>query len=82
MTSLISPAHLAQVHRFKQLYSRFQRSRDLIAVGAYAAGTDALLDQAIAMQSSLEKFMQQDLAERASYPESLNKLNQLFASTA
>jgi len=82
MTSLISPSHLAQVHRFKQLYSRFQRSRDLIAVGAYAAGTDSLLDQAIAMQGSLEKFMQQDLAERASYPESLQKLNQLFAPTA
>jgi flagellum-specific ATP synthase len=36
--------HLDQVRRFKQLYSRYQRSRDLIAVGAYAAGSDPLLD--------------------------------------
>lgn len=81
MTSLISPSHLAQVQRFKQLYSRFQRSRDLIAVGAYASGSDPLLDQAIAMQSSLEKFMQQDLNERASYPDSLTRLNKLFAAS-
>src|SRR5581483_1638891 len=36
-----------RARRFKQLYSRYQRSRDLIAVGAYAAGSDPLLDEAI-----------------------------------
>ncbi|MBI3525153.1 MAG: flagellar protein export ATPase FliI [Betaproteobacteria bacterium] len=78
MTNLILPAHLEQVRRFKLLYSRFQRSRDLISVGAYAAGTDPVLDQAIAMQPLLESFMQQDLHERANYADSLDKLNQLF----
>ncbi len=82
MTSLIKPAHLDQVRRFKQLYSRFQRSRDLIAVGAYAAGSDPTLDQAIRLQPAMERFLQQGLDERADYASSLAALNQLFAATA
>ncbi|MCX7169880.1 MAG: flagellar protein export ATPase FliI [Proteobacteria bacterium] len=80
MTNLIEPDHLAQVRQFKLLYSRFQRSRDLIAVGAYAAGSDPVLDQAILMQPLLERFLQQDLHERANYAQSLSQLNQLFAA--
>src|ERR1700712_3522607 len=43
MHGLIRPAHFDLVRRFKQLFSRYQRSRDLIAVGAYQAGADPLL---------------------------------------
>ncbi|MBI5920431.1 MAG: flagellar protein export ATPase FliI [Betaproteobacteria bacterium] len=78
MTNLIEPNHLAQVRQFKLLYSRFQRARDLIAVGAYAAGSDPVLDQAILMQPLFERFLQQDLHEHANYAESLGQLNQLF----
>ena len=51
MTNLIPTDHLEQVRQFKQLYSRYQRARDLLAVGAYAAGSDPLLDRAIMMLS-------------------------------
>jgi flagellum-specific ATP synthase len=78
MTNLIEPKHLVQVRQFKLLYSRFQRARDLIAVGAYAAGSDPVLDQAILMQPQFERFLQQDLHERANYAESLGQLNLLF----
>ena len=80
MTNLITPPHLAHVRQFKLLYSRYQRSRDLIAVGAYASGSDPVLDQAILLHPLLERFLQQDLHERANYPESLSKLNQLFSA--
>ena len=79
MTNLIEPAHLELVRRFKQLYSRYQRARDLIAVGAYAAGSDPLLDQAIALLPQMEAFLQQKIEERAGYSESLEDLVQLFA---
>ena len=79
MVSLIDNRHFETIRRFKQLYSRFQRSRDLIAVGAYAAGSDPLLDEAIAAYPRFERFLQQDLAERADYDGSLAALHQLFA---
>ena len=79
MTSLIEPVHLERVRRFKQLYSRYQRARDLIAVGAYAAGSDPLLDQAIALLPQMEAFLQQQIPQRAGYADSLAKLAQLLA---
>lgn len=78
MTGLIKPSHLEVVRLFKQLYSRYQRSRDLISVGAYVAGSDPQLDQAIAYQPRLEAFLQQGMDERENYEDAVLKLHQMF----
>ena len=78
MTNLIDAGQLERVRRFKQLYSRHQRARDLLAVGAYAAGSDPLLDRAIAMYPRLEGFLQQGIGERADYGSSARRLAELF----
>ena len=80
MVNLIDPEHLAQIRNFKQLYSRYQRSRDLISVGAYAAGSDPQLDQAIKMYPEFEKFLQQNLSEQADFPTSIDQLFALFGA--
>ena len=80
MVNLIEPGHFEQIRHFKQLYSRFQRSRDLISVGAYAAGSDPLLDQAIKLYPSFEVFLQQTLSERSDYSSSLDRLYALFGT--
>jgi flagellum-specific ATP synthase len=66
------------VRQFKQLYSRYQRARDLIAVGAYAAGSDPLLDRAIVIYPKLEAFLQQRIVEQADYTSSRDHLAALF----
>ncbi|MEK7842799.1 MAG: flagellum-specific ATP synthase FliI, partial [Pseudomonadota bacterium] len=78
MTSLISPEHFDLVRRFKYLYSRYQRSRDLISVGAYVTGSDPDLDQAIAMYPKLESFLRQGMSQQENYSDSLKKLAELF----
>src|SRR5262245_5662503 len=65
MTELLSAAELDLVRRFKQLFSSYRRSRDLIAVGAYVRGADPVVDRAIALYPQLTAFLQQDLQERA-----------------
>ncbi len=80
MTNLIAPDDLERVRVFKQLYSRYQRARDLLSVGAYAAGSDPLLDRAIAMNPSLESFLQQQIDERAGYMASRRELAELFGA--
>lgn len=79
MTSLIDAGHLQLVRHFKQLYSRHQRARDLLAVGAYAHGSDPLLDQAIALYPRMERFLQQGIEERANDKDSIAALAALFA---
>ena len=80
MVNLITPGQFDLVRRFKQLYSRYQRSRDLIAVGAYVPGSDPMVDQAIQLMPVLEKFLQQDLSDRSSYEQTLGFMQQIFPS--
>ncbi|SEK69227.1 flagellar protein export ATPase FliI [Nitrosovibrio tenuis] len=80
MTGLVRPEYFEQVRNFKRFYSRYQRSRDLISVGAYSSGTDPLLDRAIALYPRLESFLQQSMFERADYTDSAAGLGALLAS--
>ncbi|MDU4092672.1 MAG: flagellar protein export ATPase FliI [Pantoea sp.] len=79
MTELIPAQHYKKVQCFKQLLSAWQRNRDLISVGAYAAGSDPLLDRAIALYPQMERFLQQGIYERSEYETSFNALSALFA---
>jgi len=78
MTALIDEHHLERVRLFKQMLSRYQRNRDLINVGAYSSGRDALLDRAIALYPRIEAFLQQGFRECAPFAPSLNMLDALF----
>src|SRR3984885_275359 len=79
MTALIDDKHLDRVRLFKQMLSRYQRNRDLINVGAYSTGRDALLDRAIALYPRIEAFLQQGFREQAMFEPSLAQLDALFA---
>jgi len=78
MHSITSPEHQALSRKLKQLYSRYERSRDLISVGAYSPGSDPLLDEAIRLHGRIVSFLQQDITEKCSIPESLGQLQALF----
>jgi len=78
MHSITSNDHQSRARHLKQLYSRYERSRDLIAVGAYSPGSDPVLDQAIKLHDKIEKFLQQQITERVSMSESLGQLSVLF----
>tara|TARA_R110002073_G_scaffold320204_6_gene495537 strand:+ start:1848 stop:3254 length:1407 start_codon:yes stop_codon:yes gene_type:complete len=80
MTSLVSQEQIELARQFKSLYSRYQRSYDLISVGAYVAGTDPELDQAIKLYPALESFLQQNMFQQECYNDSLQKLMTLFHS--
>ncbi|EPL2137843.1 TPA: FliI/YscN family ATPase [Klebsiella aerogenes] len=78
MTSLIDDEHYRRVRTFKQMLASFQRNRDLISVGAYAAGSDPLLDKAITLYPQMETYLQQGIFERCGYDEACLQLQQLI----
>ena len=80
MHNITTHEHQQLSRQLKQLYSRYQRNRDLISVGAYSAGSDPVLDQAIRLNPVIEKFLQQDITERAGISESLGQLAALFGA--
>ncbi len=50
--------------RTRELWSEFERVRDLVEVGAYRKGTDARLDRAIAAYPRIQDFIRQDIGAR------------------
>ena len=79
MQDIVPQKEFEMVRRFKYLYSRYQRSRDLINVGAYVPGSDPVLDESIRRHPSFEAFLQQAIHERESAEGAKAKLAQLFA---
>ena len=77
MNDVVSKEHKNAAIRFKQLYSTYQRNRDLISVGAYQYGSDPAIDEAIDFNEAFMQFLQQDTSEAFSYDDSINELLQL-----
>ncbi len=71
MVDVVAPEHERAARRFKQIYSTYRQNRDLINVGAYQAGSDMRVDEAIAMHPRLSGFLQQHMRERVGWNDSL-----------
>ena len=79
MTSLVDAPHFELTRRFRALYSRYQRNRDLVSVGAYAAGSDPLMDEALALHPRMEAYLQQNMKERARWADCVAALHALVS---
>lgn len=74
MPNIVSPEHLQAAQRLRQLYSRYQQSRDLINVGAYVPGSDPETDQAIEKLPAIRHFLQQGLKDAVNFETSVAQL--------
>jgi flagellum-specific ATP synthase len=59
MADSVDPQQLAAAMRFRSIWSAYEENRDLMLIGAYAPGNDALLDEAIARHTELTSFVAQ-----------------------
>ncbi|UGV29522.1 flagellar protein export ATPase FliI [Halopseudomonas aestusnigri] len=80
MPQIVPQAYLQKAQLFKQLYARYQQSRDLISVGAYAAGSDPLTDKAMEKMPSMQGFLRQGLHESVSLTDSQTGLEQILGN--
>lgn len=81
MTSIVPQQHIDMARQFKSLYSRYQRSHDLISVGAYMPGSDPELDRAIKLYPAFERFLRQTMSQHENFANGLEKLGKLFSSS-
>ena len=65
MHNVVSHEHFELARRFRAVYSKYERGRDLVQIGAYAKGSDSALDEAIALHEGMDRFLQQDMFEAA-----------------
>jgi flagellum-specific ATP synthase len=60
MPKVASQDHVLAARRIKQLISRHERSRDMVAMGAYMQGSDPDLDAALRLWPHIQTFLQQE----------------------
>ncbi len=82
MTAIVNDQHLLAANQVKQLYSRYEQSKDLISVGAYTAGVDAITDMAIERQPLIHSFLAQSLSQSVSLDQSVRELQAILAPDA
>ena len=77
-TQITAVEHQALVQQLKQLYSSYQRNRDLINIGAYQAGSDPLVDTALLRWPAIQAFLQQPYDTSVDFNSSLAQLELLL----
>jgi flagellum-specific ATP synthase len=77
MNNVSESAHIDAARRFRQLYARHNKARDLIQLGAYQPGHDPELDAAVRLNPQMRNLLQQDMHKPASMNQSLRELREL-----
>jgi flagellum-specific ATP synthase len=78
MTNVAGPQHIEDARRFRQLWSKYSKARDLIQLGAYVPGHDHDLDQAVRLHPAMLHLLQ-GMHTPAHMPDSVEGLHQIVA---
>lgn len=79
MPQVVGKPHEQAARRARALLACYEEKRDLIALGAYAKGSDARLDQAITALPELERFLRQEPTTSDALPSTLRTLETIAA---
>ena len=77
MPAVCSAEHLEKARRIRQLLASYSASDDLIRVGAYQRGADALLDKSIAALPGINGFLRQKKNDPTEFEDTLKALHAL-----
>ncbi len=79
MQSLVSVDELKQSNKLRRLWSVYQQNADLVQVGAYEAGSNPELDDAIRLREQMVDFLRQDMEQGQDYAMTRNQLSHILS---
>ncbi|MBU1221337.1 FliI/YscN family ATPase [Myxococcota bacterium] len=77
MNDIATPKHLKAARQIRHLLSIYHKSADLVSIGAYSPGSDPMLDLALKARSSIQEYFRQEVFEKWSFEDTIQKLEQL-----
>jgi flagellum-specific ATP synthase len=81
MPAVTSPEHRERAAQFRKLLATYEKARDLVNIGAYAAGSDPEIDAALAALPSMMSFLRQG-AEFSAFEDTWHALDEIGAQYA
>ncbi len=79
MQTLVNADELKQSNKLRRLWSVYQQNADLVQVGAYEAGSNPELDEAIRIREQMVEFLRQDMDKGEDYAMTRSRLSQMLS---
>ena len=78
MSSIVDSQHKKAAGQLKNVLATYAEAEDLVNIGAYKAGSNPSIDYALSKIDAVNEFLQQDVYEKLSFEESIQRLEELF----
>jgi flagellum-specific ATP synthase len=78
MADITGLQHKHNAGRFKELMATYRKAEDLINIGAYVAGSNPKIDQAIEKIELINKYLRQEIQDNVHYDDSLAELDNIM----
>jgi flagellum-specific ATP synthase len=78
MTDIVPADHVRAARQLRRHLATYEENRDLILMGAYRAGSDGAIDEAIVHQPAILEYIRQDPDARVGLGAAVADLKQLF----
>jgi flagellum-specific ATP synthase len=79
MADVAAAGHKSAAARVRRLWSIAEENRDLALMGAYRAGADPLIDEALTMRAAILDFIAQPVDHFSTYEDTIGYLIEAFA---
>ncbi len=78
MSQVAEREHKKAAGKLKNVLATYNEAEDLINIGAYKAGSNPEIDYAISMNKQVNEFLIQDVEEKVSFEDSVERLKKMF----
>ena len=78
MSSIVDSQHKKAAGQLKNVLATYAEAEDLVNIGAYKAGSNPSIDYALSKIDAVNEFLQQDVYEKLSFEESIQRLEEIF----
>lgn len=79
MADIVTDEHKELSSRLRDILSVYEQNEDLISIGAYKAGTNEKLDDAISRIDQVNRFLMQEIERKYSKEEMLDVMRKILA---
>lgn len=79
MSDIAGAGHRAAAAKLRNLMATYEENIDLISIGAYKAGSNPKLDEAIGHMEGINAFLQQRTDEKSTFSQTIDRLEELMS---
>ncbi len=80
MDRVTQPGHKADAQRLKEILFAYREAEELINLGAYARGSNPLIDEAIEKLPAINRFLRQPVEDGSSFADTVEALHALVSA--